>query len=392
MKARDLAREIEEFQAALIAHRDLYARSTDVMVDDYPVENEEELRAQSRRLARILGQLRPFLQRFRPNWLMRHPMSGLTVDTLDGAVGMGHEVQIKGDALDHAIDGVEQVIGNLQRLSPDDEIPEDPMSPVRPGGQAVADKRRLLSDLKSLLEARSDVEEHAPWSDRGQQWLARGTSLLRQVDSGLAAQFSRGGQTLQIRLSYVTAGPIWNQMILMIRKAIADLELEVSAASGDVDAVTGLASRASLDADIEPVLNEHRRREMPLALAVIDIDRFKSVNDDHGHDVGDVVLKGVAARIQEAVEGKGRAYKYGGEEIVVIFPNMTLEEALPVTARVRSSVETVRFEPLTRPITVSIGIAAFPQHGGDQQALFRAADQAVLSAKRLGRNRVEVAG
>ena len=119
---------------------------------------------------------------------------------------------------------------------------------------------------------------------------------------------------------------------------------------------------------------------MPLALAVIDIDRFKSVNDDHGHDVGDVILKGVAARIREAVEGKGRAYRYGGEEIVAILPNMTLEEALPVAERIRSSVETTRFESLLRAITVSIGLAAFPQHGGDPQALFRAADQALFSA------------
>lgn len=371
MKARDLTREVEEFQAALVAHRQLYDRSYDVEFDDYPFGNENELQAQSRQLARMLGRLRPFLLRFKSGWLVRQPMTGLTVDVLDVVVGMAHTVHIKSEAFQHAIDGVEQVIGNLQRFSPDDEIPEDPTSPIRPGGQAMADKRRLLSDLKSHLEAKSEVEAHNPWSARGQEWLARATSLLRQFDPDLAGQFGGHAQTIQVRLSSYTAGPIWNQMLLMIRKAIADLELELSEASGDIDAVTGLATRASLDADIEPVLSEHRRREMPLVLAVIDIDLFKSVNDDHGHDVGDIVLRGIAARIQEAVEGKGRAYKYGGEEMVVILPNTTLEEALPVAGRIRSSVETARFEPLTRAVTISIGIASFPQHGGDPQTLDR---------------------
>lgn len=389
MKVKELTREIEEFRAALVAHRDLYARSVDIEFADYPVENEKKLRAQSEQLSRMLGRLRPYLQRFRVPRLARQPMTGQTVDILDVAVGMGHDVQTKGEVLDHAIDSVNQVIGNLQRFGPDDEIPDDPKSPVRSG--ASPDKRRLLSDLKSLLDTRSEVEDHNPWSDRGQQWLARATSLLRQVDPNLAAQFGGRAQTIQVRLSVYTAGPIWNQMLLMIRKAIADLELEISAAATDVDAVTGLLPRAALDADIEPILAEHQRRRLPLALFVIDVDRFKSVNDEHGHDVGDAVLKGVAGRIQQAVEGKGRAYRYGGEEIVVIFPNMTLEEALPVAERIRSSVEAGRIEPLTRAITVSVGLASFPRHGQDPQTLFRAADQAVLSAKERGRNRVEVA-
>jgi len=143
MKVKDLTREIEEFQAALIAHQDLYVRSVDVELDDYPWENEGALHAQSRQLARMLGRLRPFITRFRPNWLVRHPATGLTVDVLEVAVGMAHTVHIKGEAFQHAIDGVEQVIGSLQGLDPDDEIPDDPKSPVRPG--ALADKLMLGS-------------------------------------------------------------------------------------------------------------------------------------------------------------------------------------------------------------------------------------------------------
>ncbi len=149
MKVQDLMREVEEFRAALVAHRDLYARSVDIMVADYPVENEKKLRAQSEQLSRMLGRLRPYLQRFRVPRLATHPMTGQTVDILDVAVGMGHDVQTKGEVLDHAIDSVNQVIGNLQRFGPDDEIPDDPKSPVRSGAPGGA--QRLIPTTRRVL-------------------------------------------------------------------------------------------------------------------------------------------------------------------------------------------------------------------------------------------------
>lgn len=149
MKVKDLTREVEEFRAALVEHRDLYARSVDIEVADYPVENEKKLRAQSEQLSRMLGRLRPYLQRFRVPRLARHPMTGLTVDVLDVAVGMGHDVQTKGEVLDHAIDSVNQVIGNLQRFGPDDEVPDDPKSPVKSG--TLGGAQRLVPTTRRVL-------------------------------------------------------------------------------------------------------------------------------------------------------------------------------------------------------------------------------------------------
>src|SRR5207245_841712 len=116
MKAKDLVREVEEFRTALVAHRDLYAQSVDIMVDDYPIDNLEELRTQSRQLNEMVGRLQPYLRRFGTSFSARETLTGQTVDVLVAAVGMGHDVQIKGQALEHAIDGADQVIGSLKRF------------------------------------------------------------------------------------------------------------------------------------------------------------------------------------------------------------------------------------------------------------------------------------
>jgi diguanylate cyclase (GGDEF)-like protein len=390
MKVGDLIRAAEEFRDALIAHRDLYQKSIDITESDYPVENEKKLREQSRTLSQMLGRLRPFFTRFRRGWLVREPSTGQTVDVLNVAVGMAHEVSIKAEILDHAIDGVEQVIGGLQRLDHDDEVPDDPKQPIR--ASKSPNRSRLLRELKDHLDAKTEVEKHNPQSDRGQKWLAKATALLRQVDPGLVPQFSSWADAIQLDLSSYTAGPIWKQMILMIRKAIADLESQVSTGTPEKDAVTGLLPRPAFEADFEPMVAQYVRRGLPLGVLVIDIDHFKSVNDALGHDIGDVVLRGVAGRIQDVIEGRGKAYRYGGEEIVVTLFNAAIEEAVAAAQRVRTTIASSKFELLDRPITVSVGVAVIPVHGRDGKTLFKAADDAVRAAKDLGRDRVEVAG
>jgi len=390
MKVQDLIRNAEEFRDALIAHRDLYHKSIDIMESDYPIENEKKLREQSRELSQMLGRLRPFFIRFRRGWLVREPSTGQTIDVLDVAVGMAHLVSIKAEILDHAIDGVEQVIGSLQRLSHEDEIPDDPKLPIR--SSASPDRKRLLAELKRHLDAKTEVESYNPRSDRGQKWLAKATALLRQADPGLVPQFGRLADTIQIDLSSYTAGPIWNQMQLMIRKAIANLESEVSTATPEVDPVTGLLPRAAFDADFGAMVADYAQRGKPLGVLIIDIDHFKLVNDDHGHDVGDVVLGGVAGRILEVIEGRGKAYRYGGEEIVVALFNLGVEETVAAAQRVRTTIGSSKFEPLNKPVTVSVGVANLPEHGRDGKTLFKAADDAARAAKVLGRDRVEVAG
>jgi len=172
------------------------------------------------------------------------------------------------------------------------------------------------------------------------------------------------------------------------------------------DELTGLPGRRAL---LEAMAGLGPR----YALAMADVDHFKSFNDTHGHDVGDQVLKLVAARLAQ-VQGGGRAFRYGGEEFTVLFPELSLEEALPHLEAVRASVEhyrmTVRGEdrpkqqeegekrrggegPDSQPpekvlsVTISLGGAA-PAHGMTPAQVLKAADEALYRAKKGGRNRV----
>jgi diguanylate cyclase (GGDEF)-like protein len=170
------------------------------------------------------------------------------------------------------------------------------------------------------------------------------------------------------------------------------------------DELTGLPGRRAL---MEAMAGLGPR----YTVAMADVDHFKSFNDTHGHDIGDQVLKLVAARLAE-VEGGGRAFRYGGEEFTVLFPNLTVEEALAHLEATRASVQgyqmAVRSEDRPKDkeegtklrgvddsqppdkllsVTVSIG-AAEPAEGMTPAQVLKAADEALYRAKRGGRNRV----
>jgi diguanylate cyclase (GGDEF)-like protein len=130
----------------------------------------------------------------------------------------------------------------------------------------------------------------------------------------------------------------------------------------------------------------------PVSLLMIDVDRFKDFNDSHGHLVGDEVLIGCATVIKERSLHKGDAYRYGGEEMVVLLQNFTTAEAMALAETIRSGIESKTIAERHLSVTVSIGVATIPAHAGQAQGLLEAADQALYSAKKSGRNRVESAG
>src|SRR4029077_15441044 len=130
----------------------------------------------------------------------------------------------------------------------------------------------------------------------------------------------------------------------------------------------------------------------PISFLIMDIDYFKSVNDTHGHDVGDEVLREFASRISANVRGIDLACRYGGEEFVVVMPDTDAGFAYTVAERLRQSIELVPF-PISRApnkinVTASIGIACSSGRGDDSDNLLHRADQALYRAKREGRNRV----
>jgi diguanylate cyclase (GGDEF)-like protein len=168
------------------------------------------------------------------------------------------------------------------------------------------------------------------------------------------------------------------------------------------DELTGLPGRRALQESLAALGPMY-------TIAMVDVDHFKKFNDTHGHDVGDQVLKLVAARLAE-VEGGGRAFRYGGEEFTLLFPGKTLPEAFPHLEQARAAVENykmaVRGEgrpkdkdkgalmrtdsiPMkTLSVTVSIGVANPSDENPVPMKVIKAADQALYRAKQGGRNRV----
>ena len=156
----------------------------------------------------------------------------------------------------------------------------------------------------------------------------------------------------------------------------------------DRDALTQLWSRGTFDSELAQYFTEAANSGRPLSLVMADIDHFKAVNDTHGHQVGDAVLAGVAVCIATIAEGKGRAYRYGGEEIALVPNNHDAREATAVAERARRQLESIRIANLS--VTASFGVGTFPDHGRTSAEIIKAADTALYDAKNRGRNLVRV--
>ncbi|MEE2959315.1 MAG: GGDEF domain-containing protein [Myxococcota bacterium] len=158
------------------------------------------------------------------------------------------------------------------------------------------------------------------------------------------------------------------------------------------DGLTGVANRRYLDEFLERELAGALRHERPLSIAVVDADRFKSINDNHGHVAGDLVLKQLAQTINKTIRRDELLARYGGEEFLVVMPESNLEQATVLGEKIRHMVEQtpVTFENQRIPVTVSIGIAELSPQATCPEAFIQLADSALYRAKKLGRNQVQV--
>lgn len=178
---------------------------------------------------------------------------------------------------------------------------------------------------------------------------------------------------------------------VLLRARERQLELERRSAEllreALVDPLTGLGNRRAFEEHLEREWARARRGGHGLGLLVCDVDRFKAVNDRHGHPAGDRALRAVAAAIAGAVRGGDEAFRCGGEEFAVVVPEATRETSLAVANRVRDRVAALRLD--TGPVTVSIGVgvASGPSERAGEE-LFGRVDRALYAAKATGRDRV----
>jgi len=156
-----------------------------------------------------------------------------------------------------------------------------------------------------------------------------------------------------------------------------------------LDPLTGLLNRASLQTRAAEIEQQARLTGGAVALVLLDLDRFKQVNDEYGHDRGDAVLRDAADEIRTALRSFELAYRIGGEEFLLLLPGADMDAGIEIAERVRSAVALAR--PGDVEMTISAGVATAAGYKVRYEELFRAADLALLGAKREGRDRVVAA-
>ena len=181
-----------------------------------------------------------------------------------------------------------------------------------------------------------------------------------------------------------------------ISLAIANLKLRETLRNQSTrDLLTGLHNRRFMDESLTREIHRAIRNQHPLGVIMLDIDHFKNFNDTFGHEAGDAVLHELGNFLMRSIRKGDIACRYGGEEFLLLLPEATLENtrqrAQELCDEVRKIEVQYRGEMLGN-ITVSIGVAAFPDYGESRDDVVQAADRALYQAKKEGRNRVVVAG
>ncbi|HEV2642567.1 MAG TPA: GGDEF domain-containing protein [Candidatus Elarobacter sp.] len=263
--------------------------------------------------------------------------------------------------------------------------------PIDVGSQVAA---ACVGEFPVLLEDLSDRRQGVTVYGANDGGRTLGSLIilpLRGADGIIGALVAEGDEPLRI-----SAGDAKNLRLLGLLGAAAletVWEIEEINRRARTDALTGLANRQQFEERLTRIVMETNRFGGSCTLVVIDIDRFKHVNDTFGHQIGDQVLQRVAAVLQREVRTVDLCARYGGEEMALLLPQTALDGGVLLAARLRKAIAAHAFSIAGReiPLTISLGVATYPEGARDRDELFAAADRALYSAKRGGRNRV-VAG
>ncbi|MCZ2498353.1 diguanylate cyclase [Xylophilus sp. Kf1] len=236
--------------------------------------------------------------------------------------------------------------------------------------------RQLTRHLHGIALAASRVEAGAPGAGMpvfgGSAEVSALSSALRNMTVQLLASNSRMEQQVRVRTRELLA---------------ANTALDRQAR---IDPLTGVLNRRGLEERLRLAVSTARRAHRPLAVAMLDADFFKRVNDQFGHEIGDAVLRRLADTLKSRLRGSDAVARLGGEEFIAVLPDTDTAGATALAESLRAAVE-AHVDPLYGSITVSIGVAVALGAETDGAALLRCADQALYRAKAEGRNRVCVA-
>jgi diguanylate cyclase (GGDEF)-like protein len=177
--------------------------------------------------------------------------------------------------------------------------------------------------------------------------------------------------------------------------ALANIKLRETLKNQSIrDPLTCLFNRRYMEESLERELIRCQRKQEPLSIIMIDVDHFKRFNDTFGHEAGDAVLRKLGQFLQSHIRGSDIACRYGGEELTLILPEASLEVTKKRAEQIREGVKYLNIQhhgQALGAITLSLGVASFPEHGLSGEAVIQAADAALYRAKKSGRDTVRIA-
>ena len=240
--------------------------------------------------------------------------------------------------------------------------------------------------IKLMYHCRS-ASAYAVSHDRLGDYVLKQMSLIRSGEDRPLKIRLASGEVIQFRCKALPDGGR-----LLTYGNVSDLIRETEALErlASIDGMTGLNNRRNFMELAESEWARFKRYGRPLALLMIDVDHFKSVNDTYGHDIGDEVIRAVADTLQKQKRVPDIAGRLGGEEFALLLPEATLDSAVAAAERLRGLVEAqvIAVDGQHIPVTISVGASAVQAETLGIEELIKQADVALYEAKRSGRNRV----
>jgi diguanylate cyclase (GGDEF)-like protein len=255
------------------------------------------------------------------------------------------------------------------------------------GGRFPADREpwsRILASAGTLIE--KDLRS-APEAVR----------LFEGSDSRMSIPLVSFGQILGVIGLHSSKPDAFHETDLQSLESVADIcatsiqnahYVERVKQLAYLDGLTGIFNRRFFELRIMEEIERARRYGTGLAVIMVDIDQFKRLNDEFGHLLGDEVLRQVSSVFHQQLRKIDVVCRYGGEEFGILLPQTSPEHAIAVAEKLRKTVEQWQFPGVPRTVTISAGVAAFPDHGTTRDDLVRAADTGLYAAKQAGRNHV----
>jgi two-component system, cell cycle response regulator len=243
------------------------------------------------------------------------------------------------------------------------------------------DGLRLCSQLKTLDATRQTPILVIVDPDNQQ-------SLLRALDMGVNDYLMRPVDRQELKARVSTQVRRFRYTERLRSSVKASIEMAIT------DALTGLYNRRYLETHLNHLIEHYINRGKALSVVSVDVDFFKAINDTHGHDVGDMVLREMSVRLKDNTRSIDLCCRVGGEEFIMVLPNTAAELSSRIAERLRRAMASKSFDcgdGLLVPVTVSVGVASLDGADDTLEKLLKRADQALYTAKREGRNRVVIA-